>query len=116
MSRFENVDGSLLTLGAVAALAAVGVARRGSFNDDEWAEPDQDTLDQEAVIHDPAWGKVTLSVEGKLIGQYDDVDDAMGALRVWMDENQFWPAIYWVNERGNTDLVDIDGNILASWV
>lgn len=135
MGRFDNVDGCWLTLGAVATLAVAGaVARRGStsrigvgFGDDEddedwdeedveFSEPDEDEIRDNAVIYTPAWGKTTLFIEGKHIGNYDDSDAALAAFRHWTEHNSFFPSIYVVNERGNTDLVDSNGNILASWV
>lgn len=44
-------------------------------------------------------------------------DAALKAIRADMEKEQFWPDVYYVNERGNTDLLDVKtGKIVKSWV
>ena len=78
--------------------------------------PDQDELDSAAVITEPAWGKIGVSFDGRFVGHAKDADDALRMVRKLMKQHNYYPNIYFVNERGNVTLVDDKGNELASWV
>ena len=51
-------------------------------------------------------------VGGKHIGEYEDQDAALAAVKKWMEKNQFWPTIWWVSDHGNSWPIDLDGNEL----
>jgi len=53
--------------------------------------------------------------EGHMIEQVKDWDDAIREANIWMSKNEYWPGLYYINERGNIDLLDKDGNIIQSW-
>lgn len=38
------------------------------------------------------------------------------AIRAWMEESQYWPNIWSVNDHGNVTLHDKDGNVLGGIV
>lgn len=78
--------------------------------------PTQGDLESNAVISTPAWGAVTIAVEGRQIGTATDFDDALAKLGAWMKRQGYYPSIYVVNERGNIELVDPEGNTIQSWV
>jgi len=47
----------------------------------------------------------------------EDKDKAMKLIACAMDEEGFYPNIYYINERGNVDLLEhVTGRSLASWV
>jgi hypothetical protein len=45
-----------------------------------------------------------------------DWDKVVGEVADWMEDSEFWPSMYYVNERGNVDLLDDKGSIVRSWV
>jgi hypothetical protein len=44
------------------------------------------------------------------------VRQALRAIRMEMDRQQFWPAIYHVNNHGNVALLSHTGREIAAWV
>jgi hypothetical protein len=46
------------------------------------------------------------------LGEFDEVEQALLALKGWCNINQYWPSLYFVNDHGNVDLIDYDGNII----
>jgi hypothetical protein len=122
-------NGVTLTLGTLAMVAGAGLIRRGlagsrlldpqgqgEEQEPEYEYPDETVLQNEAVITSPASGKETLTIEGKHIGKYSSVQEALGAFWLWTRKHEFYPMLYLVNERGNVTLIDYEGNELASWV
>lgn len=62
-------------------------------------------------------GSVIIAHGHTYLGMSQDVEHALSVVRSMMAEQQFWPDVWYVNERGNTDLIDvITGDILASYV
>lgn len=41
---------------------------------------------------------------------------ALEQIKKHMESNQYWPNIFYVNDHGNVDLIDYDGNIINSRV
>lgn len=109
-------------------------SKRGDFSgpedeeDEEEIEDDEDLDDEEefdlgsemetgVIISEDKHG-LTVSSEGKIICEFqgdDAMEDALDAIDDWMEKHKYYPNIFYVNERGNTDLIDQDGNILRSW-
>ena len=56
MTHFDNTDGTWLALGAVAALAGLTLAVRGSAA--HWREP----VDLEVEVEDPGFGTIAVEV------------------------------------------------------
>jgi len=71
--------------------------------------------ENEAVISDSRRG-YSVAIEGKHIDDFTDWDDAFEAVQRWMKKNNYYPDIYYVNERGNMSLLDDRGNEVRSWV
>jgi hypothetical protein len=49
-------------------------------------------------------------------GVFADTQQALRAIRRAMDRQQFWPAIYHVNDHGNVTLLSQTGREIAAWV
>ncbi len=49
-------------------------------------------------------------------GIFADTRQALRAIRIVMDRQQFWPAIYHVNDHGNVTLLSPTGREIAAWV
>jgi hypothetical protein len=86
----------------------------------DWEEeappaPDDDDLRNNIVIQMARQG-YDLGIEGTYVSTHVDVEDALRAAKEWGEENNIYLDIYYINERGNVDLVDEDGNIIQSWV
>jgi len=90
--------------------------------------PDEETLRDAYVIQDA--DAVSLGY----VGGYTDgftvygpgygrevasggMNEVLAAIVADMDREGYWPDVYYVNERGNTDLLRVpSGEIVASWV
>lgn len=81
--------------------------------------PRQEELYESYVISDsgPLGSLLSVHNEGKcLCDQWNDWDEVISAITKDMDEQNYWPGIYYVNDHGNLDILDYSGNILQSWV
>ena len=85
----------------------------GGGDDDAFSEEE---MHEGYVIQDARGGGYEVAHEGKLVDTYDDMDEALSAINEDMERQQFWPNIYYVNERGNIDLLDSSGKIIESRV
>jgi hypothetical protein len=69
------------------------------------------------IISDVRSGSgVIVTQANKRVGKYKDKDEALDAIDERMEKEKFYPNIYYVNERGNTDLIDVNGKIIESRV
>lgn len=58
-----------------------------------------------AVIGDARGGGYDVAFGGKHFAHFVEMNDALAAVVVKMDEDQFWPNVFIVNDHGNVDLV-----------
>jgi len=49
-------------------------------------------------------------------GVFADTRQALRAIRREMERQQFWPAIYHVNDHGNVTLLSSTGREITAWV
>jgi hypothetical protein len=83
----------------------------------EYEQPSEEELREDAVVISDQRGRgYTVMVGREAVARVADWDEAVRAANAWMKRNQYWPNLYYINERGNIDLLDQNGNILASWV
>lgn len=68
------------------------------------------------VIQDNTRGGYDVGSEGKHLGHFDDMDEALAAIEQWMKKNQYFPNIFFVNDHGNVSHIDKDGNEIQSIV
>jgi hypothetical protein len=73
-------------------------------------------MEQGVVIQDARRGGYDVGAEGSHYRHASDFDHALSIARDWMDRTGVYPNLFYVNERGNVDLLDERGNILQSWV
>lgn len=74
------------------------------IQDDDYVISDTGTLGSEYIVM-------------PLNEVFQNLDDALAAIKADMEREQFWPSVFYVNDHGNIDLVDVNnGNALASWV
>ena len=105
-----------------------------SEDDDE--EPDEDDedfdleseLEDAAVVSDARGGGYSVSFSGKHIGDFDDFDEALLEAYRYAKKSNYFPNFFYVNDRGNTDLlsvkpdmvrgklVGVTSEIIKSWV
>ncbi len=89
--------------------------------DGEEEEEDEDVFSDEEmregyVISDARGGGYDVSHDGKTIGHFPDKDAALDDIDERMEKAKFFPNIYYVNDHGNVDLLDVEGKILKSRV
>lgn len=68
------------------------------------------------VISDSRRGGYDVAHEHKHVGHYEDMDEALDAIEAEMKRSNFFPNVYYVNDHGNVDLLDSDGNVIESRV
>jgi len=88
--------------------------------DEEEEEEEEEFSDEEMaegyVLSDGRNGGYDVKHEGKSIGHFVDKDEASHAINKHMKKANFFPNIYYVNDHGNVDLLDENGDILKSKV
>lgn len=90
-----------------------------SDEDDEEEEDDafsEDEMREGYIISDGRNGGYVVAHGGHNLGSYDDTDAALEAIAKHMKSSNFYPNIYYVNDHGNVDLLDSDGNVIESRV
>jgi hypothetical protein len=78
--------------------------------------PSDEDMEEAAVISYARGGGYQASFWGGEVGDFDSISKALDALKKEMDAVNYFPSIYIVNDRGNIDLVDLEGKVLGSWV
>ena len=62
----------------------------------------------------PLGGLISVGiVEGPYVGEFPDEESALLAISERMDQEQYWPAIYWVSDHGNVWPIDLMGRELV---
>jgi hypothetical protein len=66
------------------------------IQDDEIFEPDDD----DCFINCNGWD-YNVSIEGKHIGKFVEIEDAEDAIRTWAKKNKWYPACWFISDHGN---------------
>jgi hypothetical protein len=107
----------LTVVGVVAALGAIGglvyaINKKPMKNPVGSFGPEDDDY----IIQDSRYGGYDVYQGRKGIGHYPGMNAALRYIHAHMEHEQFYPNIFYVNERGNIDLLDQHGNIIESRV
>jgi hypothetical protein len=73
------------------------------IQDDEISEPDDD----DCFINCNGWN-YNVSIEGKHIGKFVEIDDAEDAIRTWAKKNKWYPSCWFISDHGNISSHEID--------
>ena len=88
---------------------------RSNPMDDDGDEDLDIQLETNALISESRDG-YAIAVENTYVDSADTLEAALDLLRRWMEENQFWPDVFYVNDRGNVDQLDVaTGKTIRSW-
>ena len=79
-----------------------------------------DILDDDYVISDSKCENYYC----RQVGDFAEYSDLLAAIRFDMDQRQYWPNVWYINDHGNTDLLRLiekedgtmDSEIVQSWV
>lgn len=78
--------------------------------------PSEEEMYESYVIRDrPGRSGYEADVEGRGVAE-GYMQHILSEIRRDMERNQYFPNIYYINERGNVDLLNVNGKILKSWV
>jgi len=53
-------------------------------------------------------GRTSVSVDGKFLGEFNSDEEAVEALKEWMEKNQYWPGVWYVSDHGNINPFTLD--------
>lgn len=68
-------------------------------------------VEDDFIISDARRGGYNLgSQDYGFIGEFSDWDDAVKAFQKWTKKNNYYPNLWYVNDHGNAELLDYDGN------
>lgn len=75
-------------------------------------------MEEGYIIQDARHGGYEVYHNGKQVIKVraGEFDSAVGQIRFHMVEHKFYPDIYYVNERGNIELLDKNGKMIKGWV
>jgi len=77
------------------------------FSDEPTTEPD---YENDAFIQDVVSGGYDVSVSGKHIGHYDEMNVALYNLKKETERSNYFPTIWFVSDHGNYWPIDENGN------
>ena len=64
-------------------------------------------LETGLVISSGSSGPYRVALDGEHVGRADDFDDALVLGLEAMERAKYWPNVFYVNERGNVDLLSV---------
>jgi len=79
-------------------------------DDESEIEVEMEEGDYQLTPCGPLGGKTSVTQFGKSLDEFDETEQALEFVRGHMDENNFWPSIWWVSDHGNSWLIDLEGN------
>lgn len=88
--------------------------------DEDPEEEDDDDFDLEteledgAVVSDARGGGYSVSFGGKHLGDFDDFDEALLEAYRHAEKSNYFPNFFYVNDRGNTDLLSVEPDVVRS--
>lgn len=78
-----------------------------AFDEDEDDFDLKGELETGLVIGDSRGGGYSIALEGRRIESAPSLEDAVGKAYKIMEDGKYWPNVFYVNERGNVDLLVI---------
>jgi len=101
-------------------------ARSGNWNgdeasgDEESEEEDdfdlQSEMENGMVIGEARGGRYSVSLERRFLRDFPTFNEALKFAAQKMEDSNYWPNVFYVNERGNTDLLAIKPKIVKGKV
>ena len=76
--------------------------------EEESGEPEPD--EENDIFFGDERGKTVVSYAGKVIGTFEEEEEARTFIRKWMEKEQYWPNVWFVSDHGNMHSVtDLGG-------
>ena len=94
-----------------------GRADRGRSRSANYDDEDEDDFDLQSemesglVIGEGRGGKYNVSLDDRHVGSSNDFDEALKLGVQKMHDSNYFPNVFYVNERGNTDLLSIKDKV-----
>lgn len=56
---------------------------------------------------------ISVTASGEFLGEFEEEDEAIQVLKDWMEDNSYWPTVWYVDDHGGIQEYDIweDGNV-----
>ena len=74
-------------------------------------EAEDEPQDDDCYIESNGF-KYSVSCNGKFIKEFQEMDDALAAVKTWKNANNWYPNTWFISDHGNFSLIDDEGNIL----
>ena len=84
---------------------------KGNFQQNINVEAEDEPQDDDCYISSNGW-VYSVSCSDKFIGKFNEIDDALAAVKTWKASNKWYPNTWFVSDHGNMSLIDDEGNIL----
>lgn len=100
-ARHENIFGSSLT-------NKTAVTDPDEFSAEDTFEEESGELspdEENDIFFGDERGKTVVSYAGKVIGTFEEEEEARNFIRKWMEKEQYWPNVWFVSDHGNIQLV-----------
>ena len=75
------------------------------------AEAADEPQDDDCYIESNGF-KYSVSCNGKFVKEFQEMDDALAAVKAWKQANNWFPNTWFVSDHGNMNLIDDNGNML----
>lgn len=80
-------------------------------NIDEYVDNIDQPDDEDCVIQSDGF-KYSVNCGSEFINDFENMDDALTAVKEWKVENNFYPDTWFISDHGNASLIDDDGNFV----
>lgn len=71
------------------------------------SEPDYE-CDAFLTSTGPLGSRTTLSIEGRVIGEYTEHSEAINAFKLYCETSSYWPNLWSVSDHGNVHIVNLN--------
>jgi len=90
-------------------LEKVARTKSAQFEDDEEFESEEPQEDDAFLEPSgPLGSRTSVSVGGEHLGEFGSDEEALQALKVWMEKNSFYPNVWQVSDHGNVAPMNIE--------
>lgn len=89
----------------------MGTLPKKSMVNENTSTSDTQIEDDDCIIKSNGYD-YTVNCAGKFLGDFEEINDALSTMKNWKQSNKWFPNSWFINDHGNTFLIDDEGTIL----